>query len=130
VSDADVWAEAKANRRRLVKSGELLTSATRQAALSMSRQAVSLATRDERFFKVEVDGKSYYPAFFAREEIDRRAIEAISKELGSLPGWTKWDFFTAPREMLWGLSALKALAKGKVERVRKVAARFVEEAHA
>jgi hypothetical protein len=128
VSDADIREEAKRNRQNLVASGKLLTSAQLQAALSMSRQAVSLATREQRLFKVDVAGKGYYPAFFAREDINRRDLETISKALGALPGWTKWDFFTAPRETFGDINALDALAKGKSEIVRKIAGRFFEEA--
>ena len=130
VSDADVRAEAQVNRRALVEAGELLTSADLQAALSMSRQAVSFATREKRFFKVDVDGQEYYPAFFTRPEINRRLLETVSKELGALPGWMKWNFFTAPRETLGNVSALEALARGKEDLVRTVARRFHAEATA
>lgn len=127
VSDEDVIAESQTNRRKLVEARELLTSVQLQAALSMSRQAVSFAVREKRFFRVEVDGQDYFPAFFVHANVDRRVLESIAKELGSLPGWLKWDFFTAPRETLAGMTALEALARGKEELVREVARRFVAE---
>jgi hypothetical protein len=47
--------------------------------------------------------------------------------LGSLPGWTKWDFFTSARESLSGLNALEALARGKNDIVIAAAERFLAE---
>lgn len=96
----------------------------------MSRQAVSFATREKRFFRVEADGQDYVPAFFVHASVDRRVPESTAKELGSLPGWLKWDFFTAPRETLVGMTALDALSRGKEKLVREVAERFVAEATA
>jgi len=127
VSDTDVIAESQANRRKLVEAGVLLTSVQLQVALSMSRQAVSFAVREKRFFRVEVDGQDYFPAFFVHANVDRRVLEGVAKELGPLPGWLKWDFFTAPRETLSGMTALEALGRGKEELVREVARRFVAE---
>lgn len=130
VSDVDVRAEAQANRRKLLEEGELLTPAGLQAALSTNKQALSFATRKKRFFKVAVDGREYFPAFFARPGVSRVVLEGVSKELGSLSGWAKWDFFTAPRETLGNVSALEALARGNEELVRKVARHFLAEASA
>jgi hypothetical protein len=127
VSDSEVRAEALENRRKLVAAGELLTSAELQNALSMTRQALSFATREKRFFKVEVDGQEYYPAFFTGSKVDRRVLEGISKELGALPGWTKWAFFTTRRDSLGRASALDALARGKEALVREIAQRFLAE---
>jgi hypothetical protein len=127
ISDVDVLAEVQTNRRKLVAAGELLTSAGLRGALLMSRQAVSFATREKRLFKVAVDGREYYPAFFACPQVNRRVLESISKGLGPLPGWLKWGFFTMRRDSLGGVTALKALSRGKEELVREVAKRFLEE---
>jgi hypothetical protein len=127
VSASDVLAESQASRRKLVETGELVMPAQLQSALSMSRQAVSFAVREKRFFRVDVDGQDYFPAFFVHANIDRRVLERVAKELDTLPGWLKWDFFTAPRETLGGATVLEALARGKEELVREVARRFVAE---
>jgi hypothetical protein len=127
IEAVDVVAEAEQHRRGLLNAGQLLTSGGLQAALSLSRQAVSDATRNKRMFTVDVEGQSYYPAFFARGKVDRKVLEAVSRALGSLPGWTKWDFFTAARESFSGLNALDALARGKNDVVIAAAERFLAE---
>jgi hypothetical protein len=114
-------------RRALVQSRQLLSSAHLQEALTLTRQAVSAATRAGRLFTVDVDGQSYFPAFFVNGKVDRSVLEGISKLLGQLPGWTKWDFFTSRRGSLGDISALDALRKGKVAEVTRVAKAFAEE---
>ncbi|MGA7779098.1 MAG: hypothetical protein WCA85_15515 [Paraburkholderia sp.] len=127
VPDDDIRAEAQTNRRKLVEAGDLLTAASLQVALSTSKQALSLATRERKLFMLNIDGNEYYPAFFARPVAPRRTLEHVCQELGSLPGWLKWDFFTAPRETLGRMSALEALADGEEELVCKVARGFLAD---
>ncbi|WP_073101280.1 hypothetical protein [Pollutimonas bauzanensis] len=61
-------------------------------ALSLTRQAVSAATRSGRLFTVDVEGDVYYPAFFADGSVDRATLEKVSRQLGRLPGWTKLEY--------------------------------------
>jgi len=114
-------------RRSLVKR-HLLSSAGLQAALNLTRQAVSAAARARRLFTVDVEGQSYFPAFFADGKVDRATLENISRILGELPGWTKWDFFTTAKGSMGNINPLEALRKGRVEEVNRAAAAFVEEA--
>ena len=114
-------------RRSLIKR-QLLLSADLQAALNLTRQAVSAASRARRLFTVDVEGQSYFPAFFADGKVDRATLENVSRILGELPGWTKWDFFTTAKGSLGDINPLEALRKGKVEEVNRVAAAFAEEA--
>jgi len=120
--------QAQRNRRALIKKKALISSMQLWQALSLTRQAVSAATRSGRLFVVEVDGDVYYPAFFADGSVDRSTLEKVSKQLGRLPGWTKWDFFTSARGSLGGISALDALRKGKVDEVMRTAKAFAQEA--
>jgi hypothetical protein len=87
-----------------------------QAALSLTGQAVSAASRARRLFTVDVDGQSYFPAFFANGKVDRATLENVSRILGELPGWTKWDFFTTAKGSLGDISPLEALRKGRIEK--------------
>ncbi|SHG80790.1 hypothetical protein [Pollutimonas bauzanensis] len=120
--------QAQRNRRALVRKKALISSAQLWQALSLTRQAVSAATRSGRLFTVDVEGDVYYPAFFADGSVDRATLEKVSRQLGRLPGWTKWDFFTSARGSLSGMSALDALRKGKVDDVMRSAKAFAEEA--
>ena len=123
------WAgQAQRYRRALVQQKALLSSAQMWQALSLTRQAVSAATRSGRLFTVDVDGESFYPAFFADGAIDRATLEKVSRQLDRLPGWAKWDFFTAPRGSLGGVSPLDALRTGRVDDVLRAAKAVAEEA--
>jgi hypothetical protein len=126
-SRAALEEKAQAARRALVQSRQLLSSANTQETLNLTRQALSAAKTAGRLFTVDVEGQSYFPAFFTDGKVDRSQLEVISKLLGQLPGWTKWDFFTTRRGSLGDLSPLEALRKGKVEEVRRVAKAFAEE---
>jgi hypothetical protein len=127
ISKANLHKKAETARRHLVQSGELLDSTQLRESLQITKQAVSAATSANRLFTVEVDGQAYYPAFFADGNVDRSVVERVSRMLGKLPGWTKWDFFVSPRGSLGDLSALEALGKGKVDLVEKIARAFHEE---
>jgi hypothetical protein len=127
VKQGDLDIASREFRRGLIKR-QLLLSADLQAALSLTRQAVSAAARARRLFTVDVEGQSYFPAFFADGRVDRATLENVSRILGELPGWTKWDFFTTAKGSLGDINPLEALRKGKVEEVNRVAAAFAEEA--
>jgi hypothetical protein len=127
VNQGDFGIASREFRRGLIKR-QLLSSADLQAALSLTRQAVSAASRARRLFTVDVEGQSYFPAFFADGKVDRATLENVSRILGGLPGWTKWDFFTTAKGSLGDINPLQALRKGKVEEVNRVAAAFSEEA--
>jgi hypothetical protein len=127
VKQGDFDMASREFRRGLIKR-LLLSSADLQAALNLTRQAVSAASRARRLFTVDVEGQSYFPAFFADGKVDRATLENVSRILGELPGWTKWDFFTTAKGSLGDINPLEALCKGKVEEVNRVAAAFAEEA--
>ncbi len=107
-------------RKAVLSSGEFTD------ILRISRQALSKAVKASRIFSVEVGGENYYPAFFADPAIDRRKLEQISKLLGELSGWQKWQFFTNPKASLENLTPLEALRKGRYERVATAASGFAE----
>ncbi|NVH75743.1 hypothetical protein FSB08_25175 [Paraburkholderia sp. JPY432] len=114
-------------RRRLIYEGQLLEPLRFRNALQITRQAVSAATRANRLFTVDIDGKAYYPAFFVSGAVDRNVLEHISRALGQLPGWTKWDFFVSRRGSLGDSCPLEALAKGMVDLVENVARAYLDE---
>lgn len=65
-----------------------------------------------RIFPIEVGGENYYPTFYADPDLDRRKLERISRILGELGGWVRWQLFTTPKDSLEGLTPLEALKKG------------------
>jgi hypothetical protein len=124
---SELGRQAQLARRQLVQDGQLLEPAQLRNALQMTVQGVTAATRFNRMFTVDVDGQTYFPAFFADGRVDRTVLERISRALGQLTGWTKWDFFVTRWGSLGDLSPLEALAKGRVEQVAKMARGFYEE---
>jgi hypothetical protein len=124
----DEWEQkAMDARRAFVKRKDLISTGDLRGALGITRQAVSAATRSARMFTVEVDGETYIPGFFVDGKVDRAILEKVSKLLGKLPGWTKWDFFISAKGSLGDISPLEALQKGKVDEVLRIAAAFAEE---
>ncbi len=113
-------------RQALVDSGKLLPAAKVWEGLDMTRQAVNKAVASGRIFTVDVGAAQYYPAFYLAADVDRKTLAKVTQLLGSLPGWSKWQFFTTPKASLGNTTPLKALSRGKVEQVAMVAAAFAE----
>ncbi|MHB1077181.1 hypothetical protein [Thiobacillus sp.] len=107
-------------RKAVIPSGKLTD------ALGITRQALSKAVQANRIFSVEVGGENYYPGFFADPAIERRKLERVSKTLGGLDGWQKWQFFTTPKASLGGVTPLEALKRGRYEKVVTAATGFAE----
>ncbi|RQQ29941.1 hypothetical protein DF120_32875 [Burkholderia stagnalis] len=112
--------------RALVESGKLLPAAKVWEGLDMTRQGLNKAVASGRIFTVDVGAVQYYPAFYLARDVDRKTLAKITQLLGSLPGWSKWQFFTTPKASLGNITPLKALSLGKVDQVAKAAAAFAE----
>ncbi|KVW90817.1 hypothetical protein [Burkholderia cepacia] len=123
---ADFEQRALAERRALVAKGALLPAAEIWAGLGMTRQALSKAVVSGRIFAVDVGAAQYYPAFYLTGDIDRKTLGKVTQCLGSLPGWSKWQFFTTPKASLGNVTPLKALSQGKLAEVERAAAAFAE----
>ncbi|MCA8336389.1 hypothetical protein [Burkholderia multivorans] len=113
-------------RQALVASGRLLPATEVWTGLGITRQALNKAVASGRIFTVDVGAAQYYPAFYLAGDIDRKTLGRVTQQLGDLPGWSKWQFFTTPKASLGRLTPLKALAQGKVEQVTRAAAAFAE----
>lgn len=105
----------------LKKRGELITARELAELRQVGQSTISEALKRRRIFRVSVGGRDFYPRFFADHEANRKDIEAISKELGSLPGSVKLGFFNKRLVSLGGLTPLEALAKGKLDEVKRAA---------
>lgn len=115
------------HRAKLAEQGQLVDSGVLAERMGLTRQAINKAVADMRMFAlVGVSGKKHYPAFFADDSLDRRQLQAVSKELGHLAGSSKWQFFTNPRLSLGKKTPVEALRKGKYSEVLAAAAAFRE----
>lgn len=112
---------------QMVKKRELLASAEFTHEVGLSRQALSKAVGANRMFYVDFKGDRYFPAFYADPMYRRSQIEAVTKLLGDLPGGAKLQFFLNRRGSLAGATPLEALAQGKLQKVKDVAAAFADE---
>jgi hypothetical protein len=116
-----------ARRAELEENGELVGSQDLAERLGVSRQAIAKAVQDLRMFSLDgASGRKLYPAFFADDRVDRRQLQAVSKELESLAGSSKWQFFTNPRLSLGKSTPIEALRKGKFREVLAAAKAFRE----
>ena len=126
----DMWAKemrhkAVKNLERLIYKGILIKAEELTDQLGWTRQALSKARQARRVFSVEVKGRTYYPAFFADPQYERRQLEIVSKALGDLPGTSRLQFMLTPKGSLNSLTPLEALARGKVADVKIAAEGFV-----
>ena len=119
-------AKAIEARSALLASGQVVPSKDICATLSFTRQALSRAVKEHRMFSVDVGGDRLYPAFYADTGLDRQQLESVAKELGSLPGWSKLQFFTTPKASLGGATPLDALKDGRFNEARRAAIGFAD----
>ena len=109
-----IFAEAYAARKVLADKGELLSSTELAKRLQVSRQAVNQRVgTGSLFFLDGPNGATYFPAFFADEKYDKRALRKVVLALDGQSGANKWLFFTSPRVSLGGLTPLDILAGKK-----------------
>jgi hypothetical protein len=113
-------------RRALVARKELISAADALARLGISRQSLHAAVKDGRMFTVDVGATAYFPAFYVQGDLDRKHLSAVTRLLGKLPGWSKWQFFTRPKASLGKVTPLEALADGKIDDVKEAAEAFAE----
>lgn len=119
--------QEQARRTELEQSGRLIATQELAQRLAVSSQAVSKALKSGRIFALEGSGgRLLYPAFYADGIISRRDLEAITRALGDIPASSKWQFFTAPRASLDGLTPLEALQRGQRQPVLISAKGFLE----
>lgn len=120
-------ATVRAKLTEMVGARELLGTADFLEELGLSRQALSKALAGNRMFYVEFRGERYFPAFYVDPMYRRTQLEAVTKELGDLPGGAKLQFFLNRRGSLGGITPLEALAAGKLEKVKGIAAAFADQ---
>lgn len=116
----------QATLEQMVRLRQLLASTEFSNQLNWSRQALSKALGSNRVFYVDFMGDRYFPAFYADPTYQRAQLEAVTKVLGELPGGAKLQFFLARRGSLGGATPLDALAEGKLQKVKDVAAAFAD----
>lgn len=123
----DMMKSEMAARVERIEMGELITAAELGERLAMSKQAISRAATTGRMFTLEgPSGKKVFPAFYADPRLDRQVLERVSKELGQLPGPSKWQFFTTGKVSLNGKSPIEAISEGHVNKVLAAATAFRE----
>jgi hypothetical protein len=117
------------SRNALVAEGKLLPAQIVCEALDITEQRLSKRVARGRIFSVEVGGKEYYPAFFLAKELDRQDLAKVARRLDVLTSWSKWAFFTEPKDLLGDLTPLQALLRGEVKKVLRSAKAVVKRSH-
>jgi hypothetical protein len=110
-----------------IHTKELLPPRAFQDALGIRKQSVNEAIKSHRMFALMgPGGEFYYPAFYADDMLDRRSLEKVTKALGTIPGASKYFFFTSKSTMLGEMTPLEALKKGRLQDVLVAATAFNE----
>jgi hypothetical protein len=115
------------SRNALVAEGKLLRAEIVCEALGITGRRLNKRIAKGRIFSAEVGGEQYYPAFFLAKELDRKDLAKVTRRLDGLTGWSKWSFFTEPKESLGGLTPLQALLRGEVKQVLRTARAVVKQ---
>ena len=85
---------------QLLSEGAILSAAEFERRMGWSAEDVMQAERARRVFALESDNGKAYPAFYSDPRYALEQLEAITTALGSLPGGSKWIFFTTPKRSL------------------------------
>lgn len=110
--------------QELAHAGQLVDEREFTARLRWNARALHVALATNRVFFIEHDGVRYFPAFYADVPHRRRQLEEVTCILGTLPGGSKWQFFSQPKGSLAGRTPLHALARGEFAAVKKAAEGF------
>nr|WP_315429441.1 hypothetical protein [uncultured Albidiferax sp.] len=111
----------------LIRQGHLVpTNEFRQLMGWGTEQTLKRALAARRLFALLVGNEFYFPRFFADASLDRKHLEAVTKQLGDLPGGAKLQFFIARKGSLNGKSVLEAVAAGQLELVLRLASAYAE----
>lgn len=110
---------------RRIDSKELLTREELVQRLGGNQRWVTAALTSERLFAVPAPSGVYFPAFYANQSIDRRALGKVAKVLSGLPAASKYHFFVS-KSFTLRMTPLEALAEGRVKDVLTTAAAFAE----
>lgn len=109
-----------------IKRKELVTKEELIERLGGKRRWVSEALRAGHLFSLQSpSGVDYFPAFFADDSYDRRALGKVSQALIGLPGASKYFFFVHKSTRLQ-MTALEALAQGRTMEVVACAIAFAQ----
>ena len=109
-----------------IENKELVSKDEFIALLGGRRRWVNEASRARRLFSLkDPSGLEYFPAFFADERYDLRALGKVVRALVGLPDESKYYFFTRKSSRL-KMTALEALAQGRTVEVVACALGFAE----
>lgn len=98
---------------RRIKSRELISKAELIERLGCKKRWVSKALGAGRLFSLkDPSGSEYFPAFFADDRYNRRALGRVGQSLDGLPGESKYYFFNRKSVRLC-MTALEALEEGR-----------------
>ncbi|SAL06155.1 hypothetical protein AWB78_07906 [Caballeronia calidae] len=114
------------DRRRLIETGALINEEALRTGLNISKTAFVRAVNAGRIFGVGIGVTTYFPHFYLCGNIDSKALAKVSKLLGSVAGWSKWQFFTTRSTFLGDATPLQDLIEGRIAEVARSACGFAE----
>lgn len=130
-SNADFMTGMRAGSERAllnrIRCKELITKEELIARLGGNRRWVNNALKAEHLFSLPgPSGVDFFPAFFADDSYDRRALCKVAYALEGLPGASKYWFFVRKSTRLQ-MTPLEALAVGRTMEVVGCAIAFAQQ---
>lgn len=111
---------------RRIESKELVSKDELIAMLGGRRRWVNEALKAGRLFSLTPpSGLEYFPAFYAEDSYELRALGRVAKVLKGLPSESRYFFFTTISNRL-GITPLEALGQGRTMEVVTCAVGFAE----
>lgn len=105
--------QAAYNRRKLIRTGTLLSARDFCRQRGISRVQLALLLRRQEAFAVTVDHKPYYPALLAGPRPNRRRLTKLLKGLPTgTPPVIKYDLLFARRGSLGDKSPAEVVRRG------------------
>jgi hypothetical protein len=84
------------------------------------------AKKSGRVFCIVHADVEYVPAFLAERQLLKGGVERVCKLLAVLPAGSMWQFFTAGKASLNGLTPLQCIAEARIKPVMTAARGFLE----
>jgi hypothetical protein len=118
---AEAYMRSAAEVARMVETRELLSTADFCSSVGVTRSWLEEALKDGCVSAIVCPGgRSYYPAFYAAEGINRADLQRVFKLLAHLPALSQYRFFTTVRTSL-AATPLTALQASRSDAVLKAA---------
>ncbi|MFM0126742.1 hypothetical protein [Paraburkholderia sediminicola] len=109
----EIQRQARAARREMVRTRELLAQIEFCARLGVSERRLAQMLAAGSVFSMMVDGVQYFPALLADPTVDRKRLQSVCRILVPAPPDCRLDYLSARQGNLGNITPLEALSEDK-----------------